>query len=81
MGDKECHFDTEVVTTKVHTALDKVTGRPIIAFGDGPWTWDSASSSYTSTVTDTPPPGVPSPGPYEVKTKNVVYVGWKKIEE
>jgi hypothetical protein len=81
IGDKECHFDAEVQTTKVRTALDQITGRPIISFDDGPWTWDLSSSSYTSTVTETPAPGVLTPGPYAVRTKNVVYVGWKKIDE
>jgi hypothetical protein len=81
IGDKECHFDTEVQTTKVRTALDQTTGHPIISYDDGPWTWDLSSSSYQSTVTETPAPGVLSPGPYAVKTKKVVYVGWKKIEE
>jgi hypothetical protein len=81
IGDKECHYDAEAKVLKVRTALDQTTGRPIVSYDDDAWSWDSSSGSYTPTLTDPPPPGQPSPGPYVVKTRNILSISWKRIEE
>jgi hypothetical protein len=42
IGDKECHYEVEVLQTKVREGQDQKTGKPIISYDDGStWNWDS----------------------------------------
>src|SRR6202035_5024976 len=44
IGNKECHYEVEVVKTRIREGVDQKTGKPIISYDDGStWNWDLAA--------------------------------------